>query len=152
MKKLFIAILFGSSVFANNLPSNLVCKKVKKTDVEAMAGVKFKKAQIGKIPFKVPYDVSFCNYINSAITEFSIYYFKGQESYNTIIAQNNKEKKLKKLDFEAKVVITPKDGKIVQLIAKTKRGVLSFVFLNGIKDNNYTKALNLMKKLRGKFK
>jgi hypothetical protein len=151
MKIVLLSILSGF-LLANSFALDMGCKKVNKKEVEEILGVNFKSATVGKLPFEAPYDVSFCEYKNGVLPEFSIYYFGNQESYNTVISPFNSKKKLSNLEFDAQIALTPKKKKVVQLVAKTKKGVLSFIFANGIKDNNYTKALNLITSLRDKFK
>ena len=110
-----------------------------------MLGVTFAHENAGKLPIEPPYDVSFCEYVNRVLPEFSIYYYKTENSVNIY----DRTKEIKGLDFEAVAVFAPDSKNIVQIVGDTKEGKLSFLFTNGIEesDEHYKKALKLMKKL-----
>jgi hypothetical protein len=144
--------MISTFLYANSFPKDLVCSKVKKSEVEKMLGKKIKFAKPGKLPIEPIYNLSFCEYINKVLPEFSIYYYGGTENLDSCIPPFYKKREIKNLDFKAAVVIDPESNQIFELISETKDGVISFVFANGLNDNNYTKALNFMKKLRKRFK
>jgi hypothetical protein len=140
----------SASIFANSFDIDLVCKNVKKSDVEEMLGKKFKIVTPVKLPINPSYDVSGCDYINKVVPEFSIYYYGGTENFNSCIPPFYKVKEIKDAPFKAVLVLSEEDNKIFQIVGETKKGVLSFIFSDGIDD--YKKAFEFMKKLREVFK
>jgi len=147
--KILIFLIVSVVAFANSFDINLVCNKVKKSDVEKLLNKKFKTVKPVKLPIEPQYDVSGCEYTNKTLAELSIYYYGGAENFNSCIPPFYETKELKDAPFKAVLVISSEDKKIFQLVGQTKKGVLSFVFSEGIDD--YKQPLELMKKLRDIF-
>ncbi len=147
--KILIFLAVSVLVFANSFSPDLVCGKVKKSDVEKALDRRFKIAKPVKLPIEPSYDVSGCAYINKVLPEFSIYYYGGADSFDSCIPPFDTTKEIKGAGFKAVLVINPEDKKITQIVGQTKKGVISFVFGEGISD--YKKAFEFMKKLRGEF-
>jgi hypothetical protein len=140
----------SASIFANSFDIDLVCKNVKKSDVEEMLGKKFKISRPVKLPINPSYDVSGCEYTNKLLAQFSIYYYGKGNSFESCIPPFYKVKEIKDAPFKAVLVMSEEDNKIFQIVGETKKGVLSFIFSDAIDD--YKKAFEFMKKLREIFK
>ena len=152
MKKLVLLLGLSSFIFANTLPQDLVCKKVKKSDIEKIMQTKYKIVRVGKLPINPPYDLSFCEYTNRVLPDISIYYY--YKSSAKVYPLDSKVEELKNLDFLARVVYND-NGEVFEIIGDTKEGSkIVFVFRKEIKKDSkkYKEALKLLKKLVKEFK
>ncbi len=148
--KTMVLMLIALLAYGNTLPKDLVCNTVDKATVEKALKRSFKHARAGSLPIEPPYDVSFCEYLDKVLPIFSIYYFGGAKSYDTVIPPFDTTQEIKGIGFDAKIAIDPSSKKIVQLVARTQKGVLSFIFSEGVDD--ISSELELMKQLRTQFK
>jgi len=152
MKKLALILAISSFILANSLPSDLVCKKVSKDEVQKAFNTTFKSIKPTKLPFNPPYDFSGCEYSNSVLPEVSInYYYKSEAN---VYPPDSKVKELKDINFTARAVFSD-DGNIFELIGDTKEGSKILIVLNnGIKESSkeYNNTLKLLEKLVKEFK
>jgi hypothetical protein len=134
------------AVLAGDLSQDLVCRMVEQRDIESMMGTTFKYEKVGKIAFP---HTSYCEYGNGVLPKVSIYYYNTKNSVNMY----DKTKEIKGLHFPAQAVFVPDSGDVVQIVSQTEKGTLSFVFNDGIKeqDEHYQKALLLIDQLSKKF-
>jgi hypothetical protein len=134
------------AVLAGELSQDMVCKIVEQRDAESMMGTKFKYERVGTIAFP---HTSYCEYGNGILPKLTIYYYKTKNSVNMY----DKTKEIKGLHFPAQAVFVPSNGDVVQIVSQTEEGTLSFVFSDGIKENDirYQRALKLIDTLSKKF-
>jgi hypothetical protein len=134
------------AVLAGELSQDMVCKIVEQRDAESMMGMKFKYERAGTIAFP---HTSYCEYGNGVLPKLTIYYYKTKNSVNMY----DRTKEIKGLHFPAQAVFVPSNGDVVQIVSQTEEGTLSFVFSDGIKENDirYQRALKLIDTLSKKF-
>jgi len=147
MKKIFLTLTVFTALLTAG--ADLVCQKVKKEEVATVMGHPMKYARVGKHPFP---KTIYCEYGGGVLPEVSIYYFSDPDSYGSA-AMYEKTKPISGLNPPAKVVYVPSSGDVVQLLGQTPKGVISIVFLNGIKEGSeaYHKAVKLLEDVRGRF-
>ena len=147
MKKLVLFLGLSVFIFANTLPHDLVCKKVPKSEIEDMMGIKFKEQRVGKLPIEPVYDLSFCEYISYVLPDVTIFYYPKCKS--KLYFEDSEVKELKDLKFPARIVLDSKD-KTSMIIGETKEGSkIMFLIRKGVKidGKEYKKALKLLEKL-----
>jgi len=131
-----------------NLPKDYACSLASPSDISKIVNGNVSDGRLNnKLHFPKTYMCKYFNGKSKVLPAVTIYYFAKKRG---AFAMYNTKKKIDNISHEAYVVTTPSSGSVVQIYGFSKKGVVSIVWYDEVK--NYKQSIKLLDKLLDKAK